>query len=77
MSPITAFIGVRISWLIDARNCDFIRDASSAASRAVASSAATRSRSVTSRVFTTKPPTVASATRLSTVPSIVTHVPFR
>ena len=27
MSPMIAFIGVRISWLIDARNCDFVFDA--------------------------------------------------
>ena len=36
--PITPFIGVRISWLIVARNVDLARDASSAASRASASS---------------------------------------
>ena len=32
--PITPFIGVRISWLIVARNCDFMREASTAWSRA-------------------------------------------
>ena len=32
--PITPFIGVRISWLIFAKNSDFIRDASRATSRA-------------------------------------------
>ena len=36
--PITPFIGVRISWLMLARKADFMRDASSAASRAAASS---------------------------------------
>ena len=34
VSPITPFIGVRISWLIVARNSDFSRDDSSASSRA-------------------------------------------
>ena len=38
LSPITPFMGVRISWLIVARNVDLARDASSAASRARASS---------------------------------------
>src|SRR5205823_7390225 len=28
LRPMTAFIGVRISWLIDAKNCDFSRGAS-------------------------------------------------
>ena len=45
--PSTPFIGVRISWLIVARNCDFICEASMAWSRASASSAAARSRSAT------------------------------
>ena len=36
--PITPFIGVRISWLTLATNIDFMRDASSASSRASASS---------------------------------------
>ena len=43
----TPFIGVRISWLIVARNSDFSREASMAWSRASASSAAARSRSAT------------------------------
>ena len=43
----TPFIGVRISWLIVARNSDFSREASIAWSRASASSAAARSRSAT------------------------------
>ena len=46
-SPITPFIGVRISWLIVARNSDFWRVASRAASRASASAALVRSRSST------------------------------
>ncbi len=36
VSPITPFIGVRISWLMLARNSDFIRDPATASSRAVA-----------------------------------------
>ena len=36
--PITPFIGVRISWLMLARNSDFSREFSSAASRARTSS---------------------------------------
>ena len=32
--PITPFIGVRISWLMFARNADFMFDASTASSRA-------------------------------------------
>ena len=43
----TPFMGVRISWLIVARNSDLRRDASIAWSRASASSAAERSRSAT------------------------------
>ena len=46
--PITPFIGVRISWLMFARNADFIAEASTAWSRAAASSAAARLRSPTS-----------------------------
>ncbi len=38
LRPITPFMGVRISWLIVARNVDLARDASRAASRARASS---------------------------------------
>jgi hypothetical protein len=38
--PITPFIGVRISWLMFARNSDLTRDDSSASSRAVASCSA-------------------------------------
>ncbi len=47
--PITAFIGVRISWLMFARKSLLARLAASAASRASFSSAATRLCSVTSR----------------------------
>ena len=46
--PITAFIGVRISWLIIARNEDFARVASRAASRACAISSVARRACVTS-----------------------------
>ncbi len=46
--PITAFIGVRISWLIVARNADFAAFAASASSRARVISSAVRLRSVTS-----------------------------
>ena len=35
--PITPFIGVRISWLMLARNADFMRDASCACTRATVS----------------------------------------
>ena len=38
LRPITPFMGVRISWLMVARNVDFAREAPSAASRASASS---------------------------------------
>ena len=47
--PITPFIGVRISWLTLATNIDFIREASSASSRASASSCSAALRSVMSR----------------------------
>ncbi len=49
LMPITPFIGVRISWLTLATNIDFSRDASSAWSRASASSCWARLRSVMSR----------------------------
>ena len=39
-SPITPFIGVRISWLMVARNSDFTRDDRSASSRACSSASA-------------------------------------
>ena len=47
LSPMTPLSGVRISWLIVARNSDFCREASIASSRAAASSASARSRSAT------------------------------
>ena len=75
--PMIAFIGVRISWLIDARNCDFAFDAPSARSRAAASSAAACSRSVTSREFTTKPRTLRSASWFVAVPSMKRYSPLR
>ena len=73
----TAFIGVRISWLIDARNCDFILDASIALSRAAASSTAASSRSVTSCTLTTRPSTDRSRVRSVIEPSIDRQVPSR
>ncbi len=42
--PITELSGVRISWLMLARNSDFSRAASNAASRACARSASIRLR---------------------------------
>ena len=75
--PMIAFIGVRISWLIDARNCDFAFDALSARSRADASSIAACSRSVTSREFTTNPRTLRSASWFVAVPSMCRYSPFR
>ena len=47
--PMTAFIGVRISWLMLARKSLLARLAASAASRASRSSSAIRFCSVTSR----------------------------
>ena len=47
LRPMTPFMGVRISWLIVARNSDFSREASIAASRAARTSAASRSRVAT------------------------------
>ena len=49
--PITAFIGVRISWLMLARKSLLARLAASAASLAARSSSATRFCSVTSRAI--------------------------
>ena len=49
LMPITPFIGVRISWLTLATNIDFICEASSAWSRASASSSSAPLRSVMSR----------------------------
>ena len=47
--PRTPFIGVRISWLITARNSDLARVAASATSRALASEAsAARARALSS-----------------------------
>ena len=47
--PMTPFIGVRISWLMLARNSDLSRTDSSATSRALPSAAATCSRALMSR----------------------------
>ena len=54
--PITPFIGVRISWLIVARNSLFARLAASAASRACRSSSSARLCAVMSLYVDTKPP---------------------
>ena len=52
--PMTPFIGVRISWLIVARNSDLTTDARSAASRASASRRSAARRSVMSWTNVTK-----------------------
>jgi len=44
--PITPFIGVRISWLIVARNADFARLPCSASARACVNSAMSALRSI-------------------------------
>ena len=54
--PITPFIGVRISWLMLARNSLFARLAASAASRACRSSSSARLCAVMSLYVDTKPP---------------------
>ncbi len=46
--PTTPFIGVRISWLIVAKNCDLARLAASACWRALINSCSVRLRSATS-----------------------------
>ena len=56
--PITAFIGVRISWLMLARNSDFNRAASRARSRASASTSSARLRALMSSIVMTWPVTV-------------------
>ena len=61
--PMTAFIGVRISWLMFARNSVFARLAASAASRAAVSSPSTRFRSPMSLEIDTKPATAPSRRR--------------
>ena len=48
VSPMTPFIGVRISWLIVETNWDFVREASRAPSRAATRSCAAWRASVTS-----------------------------
>ena len=53
--PITPFIGVRISWLMLARNSDFSRDASIAWACATARSSSMRLRSVMSLKVITAP----------------------
>ncbi len=56
LMPMMPFIGVRISWLMLAKNSDFTRTDSSAASRASASSASISLRSVMSRMTQMNPP---------------------
>ena len=58
--PITPLSGVRISWLIVARNSDFWRDASIAASRASARARSACSRSTTRASCTATWPTIES-----------------
>ena len=53
--PKTAFIGVRISWLMFATKSDFARDACSAWSLAPSSSSSIRLRSPTSRAMIEAP----------------------
>ena len=50
--PMTPFIGVRISWLMVARNSDLSRDASSALSRARMRASSASLRSLMSRAIT-------------------------
>ncbi|MNV83824.1 hypothetical protein D3C71_1776490 [compost metagenome] len=61
--PMIAFIGVRISWLMDARNVVLVRLALSARSRATASSFMTRWRCVMSIQPPTTPTTAPPALR--------------
>ena len=71
--PSTPFIGVRISWLMVARNCDFARLAASACSRARTSSDSARFRSVMSRrmlVKKTSSPLRTSLTAISMANSV-------
>ena len=63
----TAFIGVRISWLMLARKSDLARVASSAASRAATSSAWLRLRSVMSVKLITAP-TISPSLRIGVAP---------
>ena len=51
--PSTPFIGVRISWLIVARNCDFALDAPSASRRLASSSWLRWTSAVTSQLTPT------------------------
>ncbi len=64
-----AFSGVRISWLITARNCERARLAASAASRATCKARCVRSHSVTSLNVLTEAPSASTWVRTSsTVP---------
>ena len=51
--PITPFIGVRISWLMVARNCDLATEAPSASSRLASSSSLRCTSAVTSQLTPT------------------------
>ena len=62
VKPITPFIGVRISWLIVARNSLFARLAACAASLACTSSVSTRLRSLMSRMKALKTASFSSDT---------------
>ena len=65
--PITPFIGVRISWLIFARNSLFARAADSAASFAALSASSPRTRSVTSQYMPCTPSTRSSRSMTGTL----------
>ena len=51
--PMTPFIGVRISWLMVARNCDLATDTPSASSRLPFSSSLRSTSAVTSQLTPT------------------------
>ena len=67
VSPITAFIGVRNSWLIIARNVAWVREAVSAESRASAIALSLRLRCVMSVKVRTRPPPGISVVRTSRI----------
>ena len=69
LMPITAFIGVRISWLMLARNSALARLPASAASRAAISSASVRLRAVMSRAMPSRPVQRPAWSRMATLTS--------
>ena len=73
--PMTPFMGVRISWLMLARNSLFARFASSATTLAAPSSASTRLRAVMSREMPSAPTTRPSSTCGVRVSSATTTPP--